>query len=518
MSDQPALPQPGDLFASRYRVATLLGKGGFGAVFQARDTSLERDVALKVLLRVTDEQSLARFLREARATAALSSEHVATIYEVGSTTDGPYLVMELLRGCDLQDELDDKHHLPVETAVDHVLQAALGVAHAHARGIIHRDLKPRNLFLARRDDGTMLLKVLDFGIAKSTATDLTQTGATLGTPRYMAPEQLRSARTVDARTDVWALGVVLYELLSGKPIFDGDTATEFAVSIVIEPHVPLRTRSPDLPAQLEAIVDRCLAKDPDERYADVHALAVALAPFATATGKTLAPRIERALRDRTSGATQRSTTALDETVVATGTEATIAAPPHKAIATASPATRPLATAETVVAASTNPRSDATPRPSRVPIVVALVAVAAIAIVVAMWMRGSGTKAVADAPVVAIADSPPSPDIAELVVTVDAPEDVAAPIDVARAAVVTRTVPAKPGKAEIERIKSLCFSNNAPLFLVAGNDGPMPLQCERMASLGCAGVARGCRTRPAADAERKICRDFQDKLTSAGACK
>ena len=313
MSD-PALPRSGDLFASRYRIAELLGKGGFGAVFEARDTSLERDVALKVLLRVTDDQALARFLREARATAALSSEHVATIYEVGSTADGPYIVMERLRGCDLQDELDDKHHLPVADAVDHLLQAALGIAHAHARGIIHRDIKPRNLFLARRDDGTTLLKVLDFGIAKSTATDLTQTGTTLGTPRYMAPEQLRSARTVDVRTDVWALGVVLYELLCGKPIFDGDTATELAVAIVIDPHVPLRTRKPELPAALEAIVDRCLAKDPDERYADVHALAVALAPFATAAGSALVPRIERALGDRGVGAMAKSSGATDPTV------------------------------------------------------------------------------------------------------------------------------------------------------------------------------------------------------------
>jgi len=516
VNDEPALPRTGDLFASRYRIAELLGKGGFGAVFEARDTSLERDVALKVLLRVTDDQALARFLREARATAALSSEHVATIYEVGSTADGPYIVMERLRGCDLQDELDDKHHLPVAIAVDHLLQASLGIAHAHALGIIHRDIKPRNLFLARRDDGSSLLKVLDFGIAKSTATDLTQTGTTLGTPRYMAPEQLRSARTVDARTDVWALGVVLYELLCGKPIFDGDTATELAVSIVIDPHVPLRTRKPELPVALEAIVDRCLAKEPGDRYADVHALAVALAPFATAAGTALVPRIERALGERRSGTIAKSSVATEPTVAtpSSGIAETVVSPASAETAAPSPAP------PTIAAPSPAPATLAPPptRPSRAPIAIALVAVAALAAVLALWLRDSGSKPIADAAVVADAAMVADTTVAlEVAVDVAVVIDVAAPVDVA-AKVVAPARPTPPTDAEIEAIRGLCIGNAAPLFLVAGNDGPGVLQCERMAGLGCAGLARGCRTRPEVDTERKVCRDFQARLKAAGICR
>jgi hypothetical protein len=202
--------------------------------------------------------------------------------------------MELLRGADLHDELADHGPMPVATAVDLVLQAALGVAHAHARGIVHRDLKPRNLFLARRADGTRVVKVLDFGMARWASSELTASGAAIGTPRYMAPEQLRSSRAVDARADVWSLGVVLYELVTGAPIVDADTPLQFAAQLLVDPHVPLQVRRPTLPDGLARVVDRCLAKDPAARFGDLAGFAAALAEFAS-DARALPARIAHVL-------------------------------------------------------------------------------------------------------------------------------------------------------------------------------------------------------------------------------
>ena len=232
------LPQPGDVLAGKYRVERVLGSGGMGVVVAAMHLTLQERVALKFLLPegAKKEETVTRFLREARAAAKIKSEHVARVSDVGTLESGaPYLVMEYLDGSDLSALLRRDGPLPPRDAVEYVLQACEALAEAHAVGIVHRDLKPANLFLARHAGGAPRIKVLDFGISKLTARDpsmppddpsMTRTRAWLGSPLYMSPEQMRSARDVDTRTDIWALGVILYELLSGKPPFDGETFPE----------------------------------------------------------------------------------------------------------------------------------------------------------------------------------------------------------------------------------------------------------------------------------------------------
>jgi tRNA A-37 threonylcarbamoyl transferase component Bud32 len=291
----------GDVVAGRYRVERLLGQGGMGVVVAARHLHLGNQVALKLLRRdaVVDAAARERFLREGRAAAALRGEHVARIFDLGFLDTGdPFLVFELLEGCDLGALLRAQGPPPIEVAVGYALQACEGLAEAHARGIVHRDLKPGNLFLARRADGSQLVKVIDFGIAKHTLADageqLTSTFAVLGTALYMAPEQMRSARAADARSDIWALGAVLYRLLSGAPPFPGESLLDVCAAIQRGP-APLAAARPGTPPALEAAVLHCLRQDPAERPADVAALAAALAPFAPHEGQA-AERAARTLR------------------------------------------------------------------------------------------------------------------------------------------------------------------------------------------------------------------------------
>lgn len=269
LADQDLLPRVGQLVVEKYRVVRLLGSGGMGSVLEARHASLGHSVALKILHQVasdTDESSV-RFFREARATASLESEHVVRIFDLGTTEEGlPFLVMERLIGFDLGDVLIRTGSFSPSLAVECVLQAARGVGHAHEAGIIHRDLKPSNLFLTRRTDGRALVKVLDFGISKLSKDDdavrLTQTRTMVGSPLYMSPEQVRDARNVDVRTDVWSLGAILYELLSGRPAFDGDTLPAVYASIVTDEPAPIER---ELPEALRTLVGRCLTKDRRER-------------------------------------------------------------------------------------------------------------------------------------------------------------------------------------------------------------------------------------------------------------
>src|SRR5450432_2337777 len=233
--------QQGDLLAGKYRVENVLGEGGMGYVVAALHEQLNQRVAVKLLspLLSENEDSVTRFLREARAAVRIRSEHVARVLDVGELPDGsPYMVMEYLLGRDLAAELDEREHLDVPEAIDYVLQACEAVAEAHSIGLIHRDLKPSNLFLTRRPDGSPLVKVLDFGISKAIDQTgmveqqaLTTTSAVMGSPLYMSPEQVRSSKTVDARSDVWSLGVVLYELLSAAHPFEAETMTALLASI-----------------------------------------------------------------------------------------------------------------------------------------------------------------------------------------------------------------------------------------------------------------------------------------------
>lgn len=507
MVEGERLPRPGDTFAGRYRIDAELGRGGFGAVFRARDAVLGRDVALKVLRRGGGEPVvLARFLQEARAAAQLSSEHVAVVHEVGvdGGADGgaaPYLVMELLRGRDLADELAARGPLPVAEATRYVLEAMLGLAHAHARQIVHRDLKPRNLFLAQRQDGTAAVKVLDFGVAKSEASPLTQSGATLGTPRYMAPEQLRSARAADARTDIWALGAVLYELASGAAIYDAESALELAAQIAADPHVPLRARDPSLPEALERAIDRCLEKEPARRYADLAALAAALAPFAPEAG-AYAARIERTLAGGDAVAAAASEVApriSDASTVDAEGEATAAAASAAAAtretAAAAAATVTRASAKTAAPASPEAAVHARPaKPSHLGWMLLSLAVGlgGIALGIATLLRGPA----APPPVAA----PPAPALAP-----GLGSSGAAP---------------GPGSAEIDGIYTQCryAASTAPTFVVPGNDGPASLQCGRLSQLGCAELARRCGAAPIGDGEHRQCRDFLGRLTAAEVCR
>ncbi|WP_437276456.1 protein kinase [Sorangium sp. So ce375] len=295
----------GDVVAGRYRVERVLGQGGMGVVMAARHLHLGNQVAIKLLRRdaLVDAAARERFLREGRATAALRGEHVARVYDLGFLDAGdPFLVFELLDGCDLGALLRAHGPPPIEVAVGYVLQACEGLAEAHAQGIVHRDVKPGNLFLARRADGSELVKVIDFGIAKHTPAaataaageQLTSTFAVLGTALYMAPEQMRSARAADARSDIWALGAVLYRLLSGAPPFPGQSLLDVCAAIQRGP-APLAEARPGTPPELEAAVLRCLREDPSERPPDVAALAAALAPFAPHEGQA-AERVARTLR------------------------------------------------------------------------------------------------------------------------------------------------------------------------------------------------------------------------------
>jgi eukaryotic-like serine/threonine-protein kinase len=258
----------------------VLGQGGMGVVFEGKHAKLGQRVAIKMLLPdVLNVPSVVeRFEREARAAANLRGRHVARVLDVDMSPSGlPFMVMEFLEGNDLADELAHRGPLPVEEAVAWVIQACEGMAEAHAMGIVHRDLKPANLFLAH-EGKTRVLKVLDFGISKvnDSSVDLTSTYAAMGTPLYMSPEQVRSSKSVDERTDVWALSVILYELLTGRPPFFGESATAVIAAIASDDPVPLRELRPDVPRDTEAAVRVGMTKDVRGRFASVGELAAAL--------------------------------------------------------------------------------------------------------------------------------------------------------------------------------------------------------------------------------------------------
>jgi serine/threonine-protein kinase len=281
-------PAPGEIIASKYRVERVLGAGGMGVVVAAHHLQLDVPVAIKFLLRSSLENpdAVARFTREARAAVRIANEHVARVLDVGALDTGaPYIVMEFLEGSDLSARLQSAGPLPVEEAVECVLQACEALAEAHALGIVHRDLKPANLFCIRRPSGLPWIKILDFGISKVVSSSarsqysMTQSATMMGSPLYMSPEQMQSARDVDARTDIWALGVILHELLTGLPPFQGETFPDVCIKVATQPPARVRTSRPDCPPQLEDVILRCLDKDPNGRFANIADLAVSLLPF-----------------------------------------------------------------------------------------------------------------------------------------------------------------------------------------------------------------------------------------------
>jgi eukaryotic-like serine/threonine-protein kinase len=290
----------GEIFIDKYRVDAILGHGGMGVVALCTHLALNECVAIKMLRRdvLDDSEAVERFMREAQAASKLKSEYVARVTDVGrSSANVPYMVMEYLEGHDLGQLLEERGNIGLPWAVELTLQACEALAEAHSIGIVHRDVKPSNLFVTWRPDGSALIKVLDFGISKSpiaNAMQLTQTQSLLGTPAYMSPEQMRSARLVDSRTDIWSLGTVLYELLEGRRPFEAESFSEMCVKVAVDPPGEMKTTPP----ALQQVVLRCLEKVPEQRYASMAELARDLVPFShdPHQAQVLVERMSRMLR------------------------------------------------------------------------------------------------------------------------------------------------------------------------------------------------------------------------------
>ncbi len=297
----------GSVIAGKYEIIGLIGAGGVGYVVSAMHLELGEMVALKFLREesLAHEQVVERFSREARAAAKIKSEYVARVFDVGSLPNGvPFIVMEYLHGKDLADVVRERGKLPTKLAVEYVLQACEALASAHAVGIVHRDIKPENMFLSRQGEGVEVIKVLDFGISKVALTGaaalegrkFAKTMMPMGTPAYMSPEQIRSTGDVDARTDIWALGCVLFELLTGHCVFDAPTLMQLGAAILERDPIPLRKIVHDAPPELEAVILRCLEKDVTKRYQNVAELAIALYPFAPRRARISVERSSHLLR------------------------------------------------------------------------------------------------------------------------------------------------------------------------------------------------------------------------------
>jgi serine/threonine-protein kinase len=296
------MPKEGDVLAGKYRIDRVLGVGGMGVVFAAKHLELGSRVALKFLLAETEPRHVERLLREARAVSKLTNEHTVRVFDVGRSPEGaPYIVMELLKGRTLSEILRSGPPLPIRAAVGYVLQACESVAEAHAHGIVHRDLKPDNLFLTERS-GQPVIKVLDFGVAKhradGTSQSITSPEAVIGSPPYMSPEQLKSSRLVDVRSDLWSLGVTLYELLTGVRPFDGASAVETCSNILNRsPRAPRSLRS-EIPGALDSALLRCLERDPARRYQTVAELARCLELASGTADSGASGRVSAALSAR----------------------------------------------------------------------------------------------------------------------------------------------------------------------------------------------------------------------------
>jgi serine/threonine-protein kinase len=290
-TDAPAAPAaPGEIIGGKYQVGECIGFGGMGVVCAATHLELERKLAIKFVRPefAESDEFVTRFLNEARAAAALRSEHVAQVLDCGRLPSGtPYMVLEHLEGADLESIVGTKGPLHVELAVDLALQLCEALAEAHTMHIVHRDIKPQNLFVTEGHGGTPVLKVLDFGVSKRLSAgdpSVTQASQGIGSPHYMSPEQMTAPRDVDARSDIWSVGAVLFELLAARPPFTGETLPEVCAKVVTQPAPFIRSFRPNVPPRLEAVVQCCLEKDRELRFADVGDLADALGPFASPQG------------------------------------------------------------------------------------------------------------------------------------------------------------------------------------------------------------------------------------------
>jgi serine/threonine-protein kinase len=303
VSNTPPIPHtpiiPGSVLAGKYRVERIIGQGGMGLVVEARHIALDERVALKFLLPeyAQHPEAATRFIREARAAAKIKSEHVARVSDVGNLDSGaPYMMMEFLEGADLSQTLEKLGVLPVEDAIDYIIQGCEAIAEAHTHGIVHRDLKPANLFLSKRPDGTPIVKVLDFGISKvigGAVDNLTKTTAAMGSALYMSPEQMQQTRAVDHRTDIYALGIALYELLAGKQPYYADTLPQLCAEILTGIPTPIRSTRAEIPEELALVMEKAYARDKAQRYQSIADLVIALAPFAPTRSQNTIDRVAR---------------------------------------------------------------------------------------------------------------------------------------------------------------------------------------------------------------------------------
>jgi eukaryotic-like serine/threonine-protein kinase len=303
--EAPSTPRVGDFIDGRYRVTRLIGAGGMGTVFEAQHLSLGRRYALKFLRAelAGSARNVSRLEREARLLGQLEHEHLAAMLDYGLyQRRSPYLVMEYLEGRTLKDMLKEQGPLSIACAIEIMLQVGRGMAHVHGQGIVHRDLKPANLIWLTRSDGRPWIKILDFGIARTlqeVGGQLTPSGAELGTAHYMSPEQARGARDVDPRSDIYSLGAVMYEALTGRHLYPGDSYNEVIFQLLTQSHRPLADALPACPTALRAIVERCLDKDAHRRYADANQFVADLSALASTHATSLGSAVQISSGPRT---------------------------------------------------------------------------------------------------------------------------------------------------------------------------------------------------------------------------
>jgi serine/threonine protein kinase len=294
----------GDVLLGKYRIENVLGHGGMGLVVAARNVDLDELFAVKLMHpeALSNREATERFVREARAAAKLKGEHVARVHDVGRLENGaPYMLMEHLVGEDLAHLVERRGALPLGEAALYVYQGCEAIAEAHGHSIVHRDLKPANLFLTHRANGTPCIKVLDFGISKKMdspairSPSLTVTGQFMGSPAFMSPEQMVNVKSADTRTDIWAIGVILYELTTGALPFNAETMTELVARVLQEPVAPPSSLQPSIPAAFDSVVLTCLQKKPARRFQSIPELMAALRPFVVENRQpaiSVAPRID----------------------------------------------------------------------------------------------------------------------------------------------------------------------------------------------------------------------------------
>jgi len=413
----------GQIIVGKFRVDRILAEGGMGVVVAATHLHLDQTVALKLPRGeiCANREALERFTREGKAAAQMKSEHVARVLDAGVADDGsPYMVMEYLEGQSLAKLLEMQGRLDVESAAEYSIQVCEGLAEAHARGIVHRDVKPDNLFLVERAPGRQIVKLLDFGISKLSFVEkgALQTTIIMGSPCYMSPEQLRSTATVDHRTDLWSLGVTLFELLAGRGPFDAtQPLADLVVSILERPAADLRTLRPEIPEALAAIVARCLARDRDARFRTAAEVAKALLPFAPERARETVERAE-------SMATlfRRSLANVDLTPDGNvGAPASVTRASRESLAVKAPTPEPPRVSEPPRGDGSTPAMSVPPagglssafKPLRSPLAVIAAISAAVVLIVALAARRHPPGAVQVSANVAAASRSPAPAAAEV---------------------------------------------------------------------------------------------------------